>query len=222
MGELFSSSWWSMSVRINENRAVFDCDGVVMDFNLGFSRVATDVLGRSASKLCNSYDLSTRYGLTTPEFDRAWSALDDHPHGWRGFEPLPGAAEAIRKFKSEGYEVVVVTGIEERLAESRLANFLFHDLHIDGIECVGHGRASKAANLTRLAPVMYVEDRLHLLYECPFVPHRGWVDHKDEQAGHEWNDSVVRVSSLAEWAEHWQTNVSPQSPQSPRATRAFR
>lgn len=200
-----------MVVRVNENRAVFDCDGVVLNFDRGFSQVAGDVLKRPVPKVCNSYDLGLRYNLTPKEFAFAWDALDDHPLGWAGFEPLPGAVKAVEQFKADGFEVIIVTGIEDRLSEKRLANFLLHNLPVDGLECVGHGTASKAENLTRLAPLMYVEDRLHLLYECPFVPHRGWVDQQDEQAGHEWNDSVTRVSGLAEWADHWKARFSAVS-----------
>ena len=191
------------SFRINHHRVVLDCDGVLLDFDRGFSTVGQEVLGRPVAKVCGAYELDVRYGLSQAERNRVWDALDDHPLGWAGMHPLPGAAEAARFLKAMGLEIHLVTGIEQRHSANRIANLLSHQIDVDGIDCVGHGRASKAHHLMRLAPFMYVEDRLALLKESEFVPERVWVDHKDDQHGHVVDETIIHVSSLAQWVSQW-------------------
>lgn len=195
--------------RVNPYCAVLDCDGVILDFDLCFHAVANDVLGFRVEKVSNSYDLSARYGLTKDQRARVWDALDDHPLGWGGMSPFPGAIEAAKKLKAQGLEIHVVTGIEPCHAQRRIANLLAHDLAIDGIECVGHGKVSKSVHIQRLAPIMYVEDRLHLLKEVDFVPHRAWVDLKDEQDDPHLTSPIVQVNSLAHWVDEWTQYHSP-------------
>lgn len=200
-----------MFFKVNPYRLAFDCDGVLLNFDHGFGQVASDALGRPVIKQNNAYELHLRYQLTETEMARVWSALDDHPQGWAGMNPLQGAREAVAYFKAKGFEIHVVTGIEPRLSETRVANLLAHSMPIDGIVCVGNGKASKAEHLRSLGPVMFVDDRLFLLKEAPFVPHRVWVDHQDDQHGHLLEDPIVQVSSLAHWAQMWEDGASERS-----------
>lgn len=190
-------------LKINDDLAVVDCDGVLLDFDRCYARVAADTLGRPVPKVCNQYVLHRRYGLTQAEAKRVWAALEDHELGWSGLRPLPGAAEAVAKLRAHGLRVHVVTAIEDRFAPARLANLLGHGIQVDGIDCVGDPTASKAGVIARLAPGMYVEDRLRLLHEAPFVPDRVWVDHADTQDGFEVTEEIIRVASLAKWVDQW-------------------
>lgn len=196
-------------LKINQHRAVIDCDGVVLNFDASFSKVACDVLGRDVPKACSAYSLDQRYGLSKAEFTRVWDAMDDHPSGWAGLELLPGADKALKRLRSQGMEIHMVTGIEDRRAPQRLANLALYGIEIDGLECVGNGAASKAVHLARIAPVMYVEDRLHLLHESDFVPDRVWIDHGDDQAGHVVNEDIIRSTSLLGWIEQWELCKAP-------------
>ena len=189
--------------KINEDLAVLDCDGVLLDFDRCYAQVASDALGRPVAKLCNQYALHHRYGLTDAEAKRVWSALDDHELGWAGLRPLPGASAAVAKLRAHGMRIHLVTAIEDRLAQTRLANLLAHEIQPDGIDCVGSPTASKAKVLGRLLPGMYVEDRLRLLHEAPFVPDRVWVDHGDSQDGFEVTEDIIQVRSLASWVDQW-------------------
>jgi len=190
--------------RIYETRAALDCDGVLVNFDSAFSKVATHVLKRPVEKLNNRYELTMRYGLSDSDFKYAWDALDDHQHGWSGMEVLPGAVEAVQTLRRQGLSIHLVTGIEGRLSETRLANLLANAIEVESIDCVGNGVASKASVMQRLGPVLFVEDRLRLLHESDFIPNRAWVDHGDDQDGHVLTAGITRVDSLKTWVDvHW-------------------
>ena len=196
-------------LKINQHRAVIDCDGVLLDFDRSFCKVACDTLGRNVAKACSAYSLDQRYGLSKAEFARVWDAMDDHPSGWSGLEILPGAREAIHRLRGYGMEIHMVTGIESHRAQARLENLALHGLEIDSLECVGNGTASKADKVAKIAPVMFVDDRLHLLHESPFVPDRVWIDHGDEQAGYVVTEEIIRSTSLLGWVEQWERLQAP-------------
>ena len=199
-------------LKINENRAVLDGDGVILDFDGSFAKVACDVLGRSVAKACQKYSLDERYGLTKAEFGRVWDAMEDHDSGWAGLAILPGAAQAVQQLKAHGLEVYMVTGIASRLASVRLANLARYGIELDGIECVGDGLASKADEVAKIAPVMFVEDRLRLLHESHFVPDRVWIDHGDDQDGHVVTEDIIRCTSLSQWVNQWSLRHARPTP----------
>jgi len=207
----------------HDNRAALDCDGVLLNFDHSFARVASDVLRRPVTKLNNRYELEVRYGMTSKDFQYAWDALDDHEHGWRNMTILPGAVEAVQKLQQQGASIHLVTGIQSRLAEHRLANLLSHAIEVESIRCVGDGKASKTAVLRDLKPVVFVDDRLFLLNEADFVPYRAWVDHDDDQHGHTPGAGIARVESLLSWVDDHLTpaladlaNATPAPPVSRR------
>lgn len=202
----------------NSHRFALDCDGVLLNFDHSFARVASEVLGREVVKLNNRYELETRYGLTSKDFQYAWDALDDHAHGWKNMMIIPGAVEAVATLRAQGASIHLVTGILDRHAESRLANLLAHTIEVEDIHCVGDGKSSKTSVLRDLKPVGFVDDRLFLLNDADFVPHRVWVDHADDQHGHVPSEGVVRVESLSAWVnDHWTPAFSQSSP-SPRSS----
>lgn len=190
-------------MKIQQHVAALDGDGVVFNFDASFACVARDVLGRPVEKACPSYELNLRYHMTVEERDRVWSAMEDHPMGWSGLQLLPGALEAVTRLQKQGLEIHLVTGIRPNLAPKRLENLLKNGIGVTDIHCVGEGNQSKASVLQSLAPVMFVDDRLHLLHEVPFVPDRVWIDHGDDQAGHVVDESIVYAKSLKGWVDVW-------------------
>lgn len=189
--------------RVRRDEAAVDCDGVALNFDTGFAAVAADTLGRPMVRRSNAYEMGPRYGLTRPELDRVWAAMDDHPQGWAGLAPLPGAREALEALRAAGLKLHMVTGIDPRLEQRRWDNLEAHGIRVDSMTCVGMGHASKRSALEALAPVMFVDDRLHLVEESPFIPDRVWVDHGDEQTGHVVHEEIIRVESLAQWVRQW-------------------
>lgn len=195
-----------MSFRINDNVAVSDVDGVLLDFDKSFAAVGSSVLPRPMVKESNSYNLAIRYGLDSKESARVWSAMDSHENGWSNLVIIPGAAEAIKRLQRHGMSVRLVTGILPKLAEIRLANLSRHGIEVDAIDCVGFGHASKAEPLRRHAPAMFFDDRLHLLHEADFVPHRVWIDRDDEQDGCVVDESIYQTKDLLTWVKQWETS----------------
>lgn len=207
---------------VHDHRIALDCDGVLLNFDQSFARVASDVLKRQVAKLNNRYELDTRYGLSMHDFQYAWDALDDHEHGWRNMILLPGAVEAVRTLQAQGASIHLVTGIHARLSEQRLANLLAHTIEVESIHCVGDGKSSKTSVLRDLKPVGFVDDRLFLLNEADFVPHRVWVDHDDDQHGHIPQSGITRVESLKTWVDdHWTPQLGVVSAPAPSFRRKF-
>lgn len=190
---------------ISENAAAVDVDGVLLDFDRAFATVGSSALGRPLIKRNTSYYLAERYGLGPAEVSRVWAAMDDHPMGWQGMPLLPGAANAMSRLKRLGLNLHIVTGINERLVQTRLANLLAHSIEVDSIDCVGEGHQSKVASLLKYRPIMFVDDRLRLLEEADFVPYRVWVDHGDTQDGHVVHEDIIHVRNLETWVNQFES-----------------
>lgn len=188
----------------NQDVVVFDCDGVLLDCDGGFAKVASDVLARPMTKLCPSYDLRQRYGITQADADYVFEQMKTHPHGWRGFDPLPGAVQAFSRMRAHGYRIEIVTAIKPDLADLRMESLAAHNMIPDGLHCVGSHTASKAEAVAQINPIMIVDDRLRHLHECPGVPYRVLVDHGDWQDGLEVDEEVACVSSLEKWVSSWE------------------
>jgi len=163
----------------NEKAVVLDVDGVLFDFDSGFAEMASFLYDRKISRLSNRYDLSKRFGLTEKEFKTTWQAMMNG--GFASLPALPGAIESFEKLKSWGYSIHLVTGIPDEIKDMRLDNFRMHGIFPDTIDCVGSGTSKKDDKIAQYKPVLYADDRLIHLLDAHFVPHRVFIDRKDEQ-----------------------------------------
>lgn len=188
----------------NQDVVVFDCDGVLLDCDGGFAKVAAAVLGRQMTKVCPSYDLRQRYNITQSEADRVWEEMKSHPCGWRGFDPLPGAVQAFNRMRAHGYRIEVVTAIKQDLADQRMESLAAHNMLPDVLHCAGGPAASKAEIVAEINPIMIVDDRIRHLHECPGVPYRVLVDHGDLQDGLVVDEQIACVRSLDQWVRSWE------------------
>lgn len=188
--------------RVNPSLIALDVDGVLLDFDAGMRKLGQRVLGRTLVPRTRHFPLGQRYGLTQDEDRRLWDALS--LDGFRDLPLLPGADDAVRRLRDAGLAIHLVTGIAPTLADVRLANLQDHGITVDGIVCVGHGLARKDEALARLAPIAFVDDRLNHLAAAPFVPHRVWIDHGDEQYDHSPEVATHRATRLLDWVEHWE------------------
>lgn len=195
--------------RVNPRTIVLDVDGVLLDFDAGMRTLGQRVLGRPLVPITRHFPLGQRYGLTQEEDRQMWGALVQD--GFRHLPMLPGADEAVRRLQDAGMAIHLVTGIAPTLASARLANLRDHGITVDGIVCVGHGLSRKDDALAQLAPIAFVDDRLNHLADAPFVPHRVWIDHGDEQYGQAASVATHRTTRLLDWVEHWDRGERAES-----------
>lgn len=182
---------------------VFDCDGVVLGFDDHFPQVAQHALGLDAPlvRATNEYTLDLRYGITKAQMELVLDAYMTHPLGWAGLPLLEGAADVIAEIRDRGHPIHMVTGIDERMKELRLDNLKAHGIEVDSIHCVGMGHSSKADIIRQINPIVFVDDRLRLLVESSFVPHRVFIDHGDAQDGLVPGTDIHICKSLHQWYE---------------------
>lgn len=190
-------------LRPRDDVAVLHCDGVVLDLARGFAQTAGDAIGRPWRALNGDRRPGVRCGLSPSQEQRVWDAMDDHPLGWSDLKPLPGAPQALAKLRQHGMRVHLVVDERTRLTPARLDGLLQHGLHFDDLVCVSAETGATAGAVMALAPAMYVADRLAWLHRAPFVPERVWVDRGEAQDGHVVDETLVRVTRLAQWVEQW-------------------
>lgn len=193
---------------LGNKKIVLDADGVMLNFNDRFRKHASEVLNRDIIEVCKSYDLSVKLGITKEEFDYVWETFGSMGC-WKDLDPLPGAKEAIQYFRSEGYDIYVVTGIDEMFKADRLENLMNAvGLIPTEIYCVGHGRTYKDVQIDIIEPVLFVDDRLEQLHTNQNVPLLVWVDHQEEQHIFENKRHDHTVSSLGQFVENLKNNKS--------------
>ena len=181
------------------SNAALDVDGVLLNCDLAFAQVASQLLGRPVRPLNNVYDLGERYGITQDQMHETFEYMKTHPQGWAGMPALEGAIEAAKHLQAQGINIHLVTAISEDIRQMRLICLEAHGFVPYDIHCAGHHLASKKAIIERIKPFVFVDDRLTHLNAVPSVPERIWIDHGDSQDGLLPDPSIIRVTSLPQW-----------------------
>lgn len=188
----------------NPKDIALDVDGVLLDCDGGFSTVGTHLLGRPVQKVCKSYNMKDRYGLSAEETASIWKAMEQHEAGWGGFNVLPGARNAFFRLKAMGCRLHLVTAIDENIRHLREACMAMHGMVPDSIHCAGDMHASKTAILQAINPIAFVDDRLSHLHSAPFIPNRVFIDNDDEQGPFVVDEDIIHVRSLQQWVNAWE------------------
>jgi len=78
-------------------RIGFDLDGVLANFTVAFTTLASGMFGTPVYPDCRCVDVYS-FGLTDGEMDNLWNYVNSHPAFWRNLPPLvtPQEAERIR------------------------------------------------------------------------------------------------------------------------------
>lgn len=197
---------------------VLDVDGVLLDCEGGFFKVSQMELGRELRRLNNSYDLGKRYGMSSEEASHIWKVMEEHAHGWRAFNILPGVREAVSYLRSQGCSLHLVTSIAEEIRGHRQESLQAHGLEYDSLHCVGAFHGPKTEVIKSLSPIMVVDDRLSNLDGIDEVPYKVFVDHGDEQLGFEPHPDLIRVKSLKEWVDRWKLLIPSPDQNSKRSS----
>lgn len=192
--------------KINPTSIVLDTDDVILDFKNGFHIQAQLTLQKELIELNQNYSMSERYGITKKEEALVWQALDNG--GWANLPLLPGADKAIHTLQEMGMKVHIITCIDPKNEKYRMENFEKYNIKPDTIDCAGAGTFSKTPYIQKYMPIGLVDDRLQHINENLFVPHRVWVELKDDQVGMSAEHATFRANSLAHFVESCKAQLS--------------
>lgn len=180
----------------------FDADGVLLNFLGAFQRAAQAATGRQVEVSGPSYSLAEKLSLTNEELLRTWDVFNTKKY-WRELDPMPGAIEAIGKLQDAGFRNIhVVTAIEEQFRADRHANFRKLGFTPEGIHCVEHTtRWAKVPPITKIAPLIFVDDRIEHLHSNPQVPLLIHIDNDDVQYPDEKGRVDATVRGVGAWVD---------------------
>lgn len=146
-----------------------DCDGILLDFNLGYARVWALFSGqRPSERDPQAYWHFDRWDV--PRLDgerRAHLRTFFDENFWSGIEPVEGAVEACNLLHDSGHELVCVTALEEVFAAARLKNLRAHGFPIERVLATGNApglQSPKASVIHELRPVAFVDDYLPFMH----------------------------------------------------------
>lgn len=193
---------------VNPYSIVLDTDDVILDFKNGFRIQAELTLQKKLVELNTNYSMSERYGITKKEEALVWKALDDG--GWGRLPLIEGADTAIKELQEMGMKIHIITCIDPKNEKYRMENFERYDIRPDTIDCAGAGTFSKTPFIQKYMPISVVDDRLQHVNENLFVPHRVWVDLKDDQVGMPTDNVTFRANSLAHYVTECRAQLSAE------------
>lgn len=186
-------------------KIVLDVDGVLLNFIDAFEEVAhtlKDDFGKELQINKNLYHLNHRLGITLEQENRVWQKFEEL-NMWEKLNPLPGVIQAIESINKAGFDIYIVTAIEEKYMESRLKNLREIGVIPKEIYCVGYNNSKKEI-VDRIKPDVFVDDRLDHLHNASSPFQLVWLQDEVEQHNIQEDKGVdYVVSSLKEWTDNY-------------------
>ena len=141
---------------------VLDCDGVILDYNLTWGKILSQLLNKEikAKKLAyHAYNVFD-YELSKTETKAFYDLF--HEQGWLQMQALEGALEAINILKKKNFDVHIVTSIPQKAYLPRKTNLdnlgvLFSSLHTVGFH---RDFNPKKEIINQINPLFFVDDLL--------------------------------------------------------------
>ncbi len=195
----------------NRPLIALDCDGVLLDFHLGYA---------AAWKRAFGVNLVERDRLAYWPMDR-WEAERLTPEGrsafraafdtefWTTLVPIPGAAAACRRLHAAGYELICVSALDSEFAAARLQNLRDHGFPIEQVIATGHhegARSPKADAIDLLDPVAFVDDYIAYMRGIPRHIHAALVTRAPNGSPNVGPDLALAHSvhpDLSAFADYW-------------------
>lgn len=159
-----------------------DVDGVLLDYNAQFARLAAEVLDRPLRLVDpDAHHFVNAYGITLSREDkqRIYDRFDRD--GWLTMPPMERAVDAAQRLHADGHRLFCVSSMPPRFAAHRAQNLENLGIVIDGV--IGsdrdesrEGHNPKAEHLIALAPDVFVDDQLRNFLDLPAGICKVWID----------------------------------------------
>lgn len=186
-----------------------DADGVLLDYNLAYSRLwqrAFGVLPRERD--AQAYWAKDRWEVELLEGERLDHFVKHFDEAfWSTLPALQGAVDACHRLHGAGFELVCVSALPLHYAEARLANLRREGFPIERIMATGNERHAgnpKAAAIAELRPSAFVDDFLPNLAGLPGEVHTALILREPNGSPNDTAD-LARVGSthqtLADFAD---------------------
>jgi phosphoglycolate phosphatase-like HAD superfamily hydrolase len=190
---------------------VLDCDGVLLDFHLGYAAawerafgsppLERDPLAYWPMDRWQVERLSTeRRALFRAAFDETF---------WTTMPPIEGALEACHRLHDAGNELVCVTALDNEFEVARFHNLRNLGFPIERVFATGHHegeRSPKADAIEALDPVAFVDDYIVYMRGMPAHVHTALVlraPNGSPNVGPELALAKSVHDDLAGFADHW-------------------
>lgn len=160
-------------------RAVLDCDGVLVDYNSHFGEIYRMAFKKQLNIINpRAYHATEYWGVTLSKEEKQKFYAYFDKFGWGTMPALKGAVESTHALKAHGYEIIVVTSMNERASQARMDNL--HSLGVVFDDFYATGRVSREKNpkekiLNDLMPEWFVDDLitnfvgLHSNIKCALI-----------------------------------------------------
>lgn len=157
-----------------------DCDGVLLDFHLGYAGAWARAFGQMpAERDPAAYWPMDRWHVERLPAERRpifRAAFDEN--FWTTMPPIVGAREACQRLHDAGNELICVTALDHEFEAARLRNLRTLGFPIDRVIATGHAegaRSPKADALEALCPIAFVDDYIPYLRGLPAALHTALI-----------------------------------------------
>ena len=188
-----------------------DCDGVLLDFQLGYASAWARAFGRApVERDPLAYWPMDRWEVEylTPERRPLFRGAFDE-HFWTTLPPIEGALDACHRLHGAGFELVCVSALDLEFETPRLRNLRNLGFPIERVIATGHhegARSPKADSIERLDPIAFVDDYLPYMRGLPGHVHTALVLRAPNGSPNTGADMALAKSvhgDLADFADHW-------------------
>ena len=188
-----------------------DCDGVLLDFQLGYASAWERAFGhRPLERDPLAYWPMDRWAVErlTPERRPILRAAFDE-HFWTTMPPLAGALAACHRLHDAGFELVCVSALDLEFEAARQRNLRNLGFPIERVIATGNAegaRSPKADAIEALKPIAFVDDYAPYLRGLPADVHTALVlraPNGSPNVGPELALAMSIHDDLAGFTEHW-------------------
>jgi len=190
-----------------------DCDGVLLDFHLGYAAAWARTFGEvPAERDPLAYWPIDRWQVEHLDAARRVlfrAAFDEE--FWSTLPPIERALEASHRLHDAGHDLVCVSALDAPFEAARLRNLRDHGFPIERVIATGHhegARSPKADAIEALDPVAFVDDYVVYLRGLPAHVHTALVLRAPNGSPNQGPDMAWARSvhdDLAAFAAHWTT-----------------